>query len=414
MANTTMSQASKDYGGFYVPQFKILVQGESLPSTVLHDIVEVTYKDKLEEIDSCELVVNNWDADHNCFKYIGAENLDNEGHAVDKGAVNSDLWTLFDPCTKDVELLLGYASCALSSMLKGNFVTYEPSFTASGPPVLSVRMLNKMHKLRTKKYDGQYTKAKIDPFTDGAIAQWIGKQPDPDTKQPRFPMPIQADPKLTGRLPNPEYVIQKSQYDIDFLWQRARLNGLDIRIKYDDKLKKEVLSFAESTTPERPVYELHWGRSLIDFKPTLTVGNQYKSVTTRYFDRATQKPVEVKLDFNSKEVGKINKDLDYLLRQCDPREETVVDMPFYSKDQATEFCARTFADRRKVMVKATGTTVGLPELRAGSKISIGGEKKSLGSRLSGTYFVTATTHTFNNSGYTTRFEARREDQGPGQ
>ena len=59
------------------------------------------------------------------------------------------------------------------------------------------------------------------------------------------------------------------------------------------------------------------------------------------------------------------------------------------------------------MVRAVGTTVGLPKLRAGSKIEFG--KQSLGSRLSGTYFVTATTHTFNNNGYVTHFEARRED-----
>src|SRR5579859_4918999 len=220
MANTSMSQASTDYGGFYVPQFKILVQGSPLPKDVLHDVVEVTYKDRLEEIDSCELVVNNWDADHNCFKYIGAEDLDDKGLPTKAGMSNANagLWTIFDPCTKDVELLLGYASRPLSSMLVGNFVTYEPSFTSSGPPVLSVRMLNKMHKLRTKKYDGQYTKANVNPLTDGAIAEWIGKQNDPDTKLPRFPMPIQANIKRTGSLPNPEYVIQKSQYDIDFLW----------------------------------------------------------------------------------------------------------------------------------------------------------------------------------------------------
>ena len=33
----------------------------------------------------------------------------------------------------------------------------------------------------------------------------------------------------------------------------------------------------------------------------------------------------------------------------------------------------------------------------------------LGSRFSGTYFVTDTTHTIGAGGYTTRFSARRED-----
>jgi hypothetical protein len=35
----------------------------------------------------------------------------------------------------------------------------------------------------------------------------------------------------------------------------------------------------------------------------------------------------------------------------------------------------------------------------------------LGVRFSGEYFVTETTHTINDSGYITRFNARREDPG---
>lgn len=414
MAPTTMAAASQQAGAFYVPQFRLVAhaqntpggQTQSLPESVLHDVVEITYKDKLEEIDSCELVVNNWDATNQCFKYIGSEKLDDKGNPIgtDPNAAN---WTMFDPCKRQVELLLGYAPGPLTSMLIGHFVTYEPNFPQSGPPVLSVRMLNLMHVLRTKKYDKQYTAKDISPLTDTRIAQWISKQPDPDTKRPRFPIPIKP---YKGKEPELPYVIQKSQYDIDFLWQRARMNGYDLYVNSDGELV-----YQKSTVPATPAYQLAWGQSLLDFKPTLTVGNQYKSVTVRYFDRATQKPVEVKLDYTDPKVGKYNKNLHYLLDQCDPREETVIEKPFDSKEQATAYCASVFGDQLKRMVKATGTTIGLPNLRAGCKIQIGGVGQAkLGTRLSGTYFVTATTHTFNSNGYTTRFEARREDEGTGQ
>ena len=36
----------------------------------------------------------------------------------------------------------------------------------------------------------------------------------------------------------------------------------------------------------------------------------------------------------------------------------------------------------------------------------------LGARFSGTYFVTDSTHTINDSGYITKFNARREVTGP--
>ena len=63
----------------------------------------------------------------------------------------------------------------------------------------------------------------------------------------------------------------------------------------------------------------------------------------------------------------------------------------------------------KQMVTVNGTTVGLPDLRAGSKLQIDG----VGARLGGQYFVTETTHGFSDSGYTTRFKARREEPGTG-
>jgi uncharacterized protein len=37
--------------------------------------------------------------------------------------------------------------------------------------------------------------------------------------------------------------------------------------------------------------------------------------------------------------------------------------------------------------------------------------EGIGSRFSGTYFIKESTHTINDSGYITRFTARREDTG---
>ena len=410
MANVTMRQASTAMDGFYVPQFKLVANQKADPTTrngvipeaVLHDIVEVTYKDKLEEIDSAELVVNNWDATNNCFKYIGSETLNSDGFPVGGGA-NAQNWTMFDPCNRQIELFLGYAPNRLQSMMIGNFVTYEPSFTSSGPPTMSVRMLNLMHALRRKRHDQSYTSKDANPLTDTKIAQKIANEADPEVKnKKRFPIPIK---KYDGPEAPLTYVIQKNQYDIDFLWQRARMNGYELRIDQDGELV-----YQPSTDKNAPVYELKWGQSLIDFKPTLTIGNQWKSLTVRVFDRKTQKLTEVKRDIDSPDIKKLNKDLMYLLRACDPREELIVDQPFYSQKEADEYCAGVFRDQLKRMVKATGTTVGLPGLRAGSKVYIGG----LGTRLSGNYFVTATTHTLNSNGYTTRFEARREDEKDGK
>ena len=50
--------------------------------------------------------------------------------------------------------------------------------------------------------------------------------------------------------------------------------------------------------------------------------------------------------------------------------------------------------------------MGLPDLRAGRTVQIGG----LGNRFNGIYFITDTTHTIGNDGYRTTFNARRENE----
>jgi phage protein D len=103
----------------------------------------------------------------------------------------------------------------------------------------------------------------------------------------------------------------------------------------------------------------------------------------------------------------VNKDLHDLLNNCDPREEVVVEKPVHSAQEAKKVALGILKDRQKEMVKASASCVGLPALTAGTKVEIEG----LGARFSGTYYVTSTTHTVGDSGYTTRFEARREVTG---
>jgi hypothetical protein len=61
----TLYQESQGQGGFYVPQFEVRVAGANLPGDVLRDVLELTYKDGIKEIDSFELTVNNWDVEAN-------------------------------------------------------------------------------------------------------------------------------------------------------------------------------------------------------------------------------------------------------------------------------------------------------------------------------------------------------------
>jgi phage protein D len=55
------------------------------------------------------------------------------------------------------------------------------------------------------------------------------------------------------------------------------------------------------------------------------------------------------------------------------------------------------------LVEATGTTIGLPDLRAGRTVNIRGT----GYHFDGRYAIVSSTHTLADNGYRTSFTARR-------
>ena len=63
MPVVTLRDESKLQGDFYVPRFEIKIAGANLPQNVLRDVLQVTYKDNVKELDSFEFTVNNWDAE---------------------------------------------------------------------------------------------------------------------------------------------------------------------------------------------------------------------------------------------------------------------------------------------------------------------------------------------------------------
>jgi phage protein D len=108
----------------------------------------------------------------------------------------------------------------------------------------------------------------------------------------------------------------------------------------------------------------------------------------------------------------VNRDLWPLLQRRDrlrERGDIIVDQPQFTEAQARRRALAQLSDRLKQLVEAEGTTVGLPDLRAGQRVHIVG----LGARFSGVYFVTKTVHSIDDSGYVTKFSARRESAEEG-
>ncbi len=401
MSVTNLKQESINRSGFYVPQMEIKIAGVGLPRDVLRDVTQLTYKDNIDEIDNFEITINNWDPNTNDFKYIGSET----SASLQGSSDESQLQRLFEPCDKEVSIKLGYVN-HMVLMMRATFTTMEPSFSASGASVLTVRGLNVLHQLRRKQYSTSWENK-----TDSQIVQNIASLNDRETRQNRFPLPIVVDSNVQADEPELEYVAQRNQYDIDFILRRARERAYVVFVRDTDDGRE--LYFGPSQSGDMAslrdiTFELAWGQSLIDFKPTLTTANQVRSVTVNGWNRRTRRPISETITLDDRRLNR-NQDLYEILQRCDPREEVVVDEPVFTTRQARERAIAILMERQKEMVKASGTTVGLPDLRAGQKVQI----KGVGARFNGTYFITETIHTLNDKGYITKFKARREDQTAG-
>ena len=396
MSFQALADLSRDpaYRAFYVPHFEIRIAGRALPEAVINDVVQITYTDNVREIDSIDLTVNNWDATRRRFKYLGSESPDD----LPGGAHPDPLATLFEPGDAKVEVWQGYLG-ALRLVTTVNFTTMEPNFTASGAPTLQVRGLNVLHTLRkTQHSHAWYAQRPSD------IAQQLGQLADAGKK--RLALPVTIDKAARQNETSIDFIAQDNEYDIDFLLNLARRMGYELVVVERSASVPQHLQFGPSKNTGRQAnYRLTWGETLIDFKPRLSTARQVAKVTVKGWDRARKKPIKVTVDTSDREVRRLNPDLHRLVEKADGREELVVDEPVGTEQEARQRARAIMLDQMKQMVTADGSTVGLPDLRAGSRLDIAG----LGARLSGQYFVTSTTHGFSDTGYVTRFKARRED-----
>lgn len=370
---------------FYVPAFTVTIAGRELPDPVVRDVLEVKYTDSVEEIDSFELTLSNWDAERFKPKYEPPSTGEHAG--------------LFDP-GKELTLSLGYVG-SQELMLNGVITTLEGGFTASGL-TLSVRGLNVLHRFRTEQHSYAW-----EDTTDSRIAEDLGSRPVAQGR-PGLGIRVKTAPQAE---PQEAYVFMDNQYDIVFLLQRARRRGYELVLEQGDSPDEQVLFFGTSDSRSQPPapYILEWGKSLISFRPTLSTATQISEVVVRGWDRRRNKLIEGKASWESLITDRAEKARVRNLAQAfGSRREIVTDRPVHTRQEAEDLAKQILRDKLKTMITASGAVVGLPDLRAGRKVQIVG----LGERFDGEYFVTETTHSLGESGYSTEFKARRE--GPPQ
>jgi phage protein D len=276
-------------------------------------------------------------------------------------------------------------------MISGEITSLKPSFPAGGQPTLSVSGLNILHRLRTQQESHHYEK-----LTDSQIARQIAGRLNID-----IVTPSEASENKY------EYLLQDNQYDIVFLMERARRIGYDLFVVEGSPNTKPQLFFGRSVKVRQPAYQLSYGKSLIEFQPELTTANQVSEVVVRGWDPVKKEKIEEKAtraELSTKGVGSEGGQ-EVIEQAFKQRKEIIATRPIESKAEAKELARETLEKIAKDMLKARGSTVGLPSVRSGVVLEIDG----VGARFGGRYFVTETTHGMGDGPYIVQFGSRREE-----
>jgi len=383
---------------FYVPRFEVYIDGKKLERNTINDILQVTYKDHINDIDDFTLEINNWDAEKRTFKFAPPQ---------------QGLEGIFDPGRK-IEIWMGYYKNT-RRMMRGVITGLAPNFPESGASTLTVNGLNELHEFRTEKHTYSWADQQK---KDTDIAKELCGKP---LKKGQPGLGIDIDTKPDSDEEADQFAFMNNEYDIVFLLERAHRHGYDIFLA-DDKSKPTLFFGRSENTAKAPTYQLEWGKSLISFRPTLTTAKQVGAVTVRGWDRKGNKAIDV--TYSLKDLWKDEKKsqaeiarLDQIAQAYGNRTEVVTDKPAHTAKEAKQMAKAILSDKHHKQITATGSIVGLPDLRVGCSVEIlgfsvttnaSGVPQGSSSDFDGEYFVTDSTHTIGGSGYRTEFSARRE------
>lgn len=361
---------------FYVPRFELFIGDSPARADLLHDVMQVSYTDSIESIDTFSLTINNWDADRLTFKH-------HDSHRLDPN--------------QRVRLHMGYLDDAqgLRLMMQGVITEMAPTFPASGQPTLTVSGRNVLHTFCKRPVSRSYDQRIA---TASGVATKLCQE---------LNVAFRNDTSHRANEVKHDHLIQDNRYDILFLLSMAHSEGYDVVVEEPKGQGRTTLRFDRPSDGVRAAYELRYGATLNEFHPVLSTAKQVSSVAVSGWDTAKGEPIHVEVGQQAlgASAGLKSKLLRGAENPVGDRSESITNRPIRDQQAARALATATLSAINQELVTGTGTVVGLPELRAGAQVYLWG----LGQRFSGRYFVTGTTHTLGMSGYTTQFHCRLEE-----
>lgn len=334
----------------------VKVSGQDLDPDLASLILEVRVEDDLVHPDSFVVKLSD----------PGLENIDGNTFEIGKEV---EIWMKSPGGADDA------APTQPQKLIKGDIVALEPEFNDGGAFIVA-RGYDKSHKLNrtknTKAYQNQ-TFGDIARAVIGAAGLSPGTVDDSGGPQ--------------------DFVQQSAETDWDFLKRLADRIGNEV-VAEDEKIH-----FRKAGSKSGGPKTLEWGKELHVFHPRLTGVQQVREVTVRSWDPKTKQAITSTKQAQPAYVAKIGIERSAVSSKLDGGKLNVGDRAFTTQAEADAFAQGVVDQLANAFVDATGRCVGDPDLHAGSKVNI----QKVGTKFSGEYTLSSTTHVYGKGGYFTRF-----------
>ena len=397
----------------YAPEFAVRVDGQPLGVRGKDDVLEIHVVLDLDQMASFEITFNNWDDELLRFKYSESE-ASKEQFKI--GGL--------------VVIELGYAD-DLVAVVAGQITALNPAFPASSSPTIRISGTDGMQKLKdSKPRPGQqvYYKNKADWEIAEQIAKRAPQQDEGRHSRQDRPAASARRAEEPGRRVVPHGAGQAHRLRL-LCHQRRRHGHPDAALRASGRrpqrhagppLPAGLRARASRRTAARRGPAIGSGTTasaagspllpnLIEFTPTLTAAAQVSRLTVRGWDPRTKTSIDVTATSGNLPSGRGGglTGPGAATEALGAREDTVIDAPVASVEEARELAAALLRERAYQFITGTGRIAGLPQLRVRDVLEIHG----IGLRFSGNYYVTRVEHTLSASGFFTGFRARRIADG---
>jgi Bacteriophage probable baseplate hub protein len=342
-----------------VPTFAIMVNGTALPLPATAHVASLSIA---QDLDMPAMFA---------FQLTGSDDQKQNVPWVDD--------TLFS-IGNAVEIKLGYGD-KVDSVMKGEIVGIEPSYHVSRLPDLQVRGFDRLHRLARGRKSKTFADQK-DSDIASQIASGAGLTSDAE------------DSAVTLK-----HVYQHNQTDLDFLIQRARRIGFEVSV--DDT----TLKFKKRANGESAVMTLSQGDGLLEFRARLSSAGQVTDVFVRGWSVQDKKEVVGHASASdAASMGGQQTGPDAVQSSFGTVERLIASEPIETQPEADQVAKAKLEELALGYITGEGRCQGRTDMRTGQVI----ELKDIGTRFSGSYYVTGVEHRYTKrNGYVTHFRARR-------